>query len=111
MLRQEDTQSSVIAPAQEGVPFINDGSIEYAIELANRVPLSALPKFDFKFPTLQAPELDPKVAVLVSKLNNDDWYDHVPEWARAEIKPDMYKHIFDPIVADLNSRARTKYSN
>jgi len=99
------------ASSKDKVSFANDGSIEYAIELANRLPLSEIPKVYMEWPTIKAPQLDPQVSILVGKLNNDDWYDHVPEWARAEVKPDMYKDLFASVTADINSRHRSKFTN
>lgn len=93
------------------VTFVNDGSVAFAIELANRLPFSEIPKLEMMLPTIKGPNLDPQVSILVGKLNNDDWYDHVPEWAKAEVKPDMYKHLFASVTADINSRHRGKYTN
>jgi len=109
--KETSTGRPATAPLNDKVSFINDGSIEYAIELANRFPLSDIPKLDMTWPTIKAPQLDPQVSILVGKLHNDDWYSQVPEWARAEVKPDMYKDLFTSVTADINSRHRSKYSN
>lgn len=46
---------AVTTPAINEAMFENDGSLDYAIDLANRLPPSEIPKLDMKWPVIKVP--------------------------------------------------------